>query len=217
MLDHQLDVAFATVALATYDPRDRTLTYACAGHPPPIVLGGGSLQPVTAAASPPVAAGLATGIRQTVVSLPGAATACFYTDGLIEARRDGELFGANRLEQALAALGPAATADALLNRVAEACDGRPDDMAACVLGVSGANLAPAVLEEELEVDREELSGDRPERFLRACGVAPAQIPRLLHSSRDTVDRLGTAVLHVRPAEGSAVDVGLRELEVLHSP
>jgi len=50
VLDHQLEVAFATVALATYDPRGRTLTYALAGHPPPIVLGSdGPVRAVTAA------------------------------------------------------------------------------------------------------------------------------------------------------------------------
>jgi hypothetical protein len=218
VLDHQLGVAFATVALATYDPTERTLTYACAGHPPPMVLGSEPVRPVPMPASPPVGAGLSTGIRQTVVSVPGRATICFYTDGLLEARIGGELFGAERLERALAQLGPGATAAGLLKHVAETCDRRPDDMAACVLGVRGADLAPAVRQEELELDRHELSTDRPERFLLACGVEPERIPGLLASAADAVERLGAAVLHVGLGAGSpTVEVGLRDVEILHAP
>ena len=218
VLDHQLEVAFATVALAVYDPRDRTLTHAGAGHPPPIVLGSEAVVPVMAASSPPIGAGLRAGIRQTVVSLPGRATACFYTDGLLEARAGGEFFGAERLQRAVAELGSAITAEALLAKVAEACDGRPDDMAACVLGVPGDDGAPRVREEELEVDRVELSSDRPEEFLLACGVAPALVPGLLHTARDAAERLGAAVIHVRMGEGPpSVEVGLPEVEVLHAP
>jgi stage II sporulation SpoE-like protein len=218
VLDHQLGVAFATVALATYDPTERTLTYACAGHPPPIVLGSEPVRPVAMPASPPVGAGLSTGIRQTVVSVPGQATICFYTDGLLEARIGGELFGAERLERALAQLGPGATAAGLLNHVAETCDRRPDDMAACVVGVRGADLAPAVREEELELDRHELSTDRPERFLLACGVEQERIPGLRASAADAVERLGAAVLHVSLGAGSpTVEVRLRDVEILHAP
>ncbi len=50
--------------------------------------GGGdaSIAPITACSSPPLGAGQPTGTRQTVVSIPGEALACFYTDGVIEAR-----------------------------------------------------------------------------------------------------------------------------------
>ncbi len=37
VLERQLGESFATVVAATYDPRERVLTYACAGHPPPVV------------------------------------------------------------------------------------------------------------------------------------------------------------------------------------
>jgi hypothetical protein len=216
VLDHQLEVAFATVALATYDPRGRTLTYALAGHPPPIVLGSdGPVRAVTAAASPPLGGGLSTGVRQTTITLPGRATVCFHTDGLVEARRGGELFGEPRLERTLAQLGAGASADVLLARVADQCDHRPDDMAACVLGLPGSPLPPGARVEELQVDRRELGGDRPAHFLLACGVRPDAVPGVLASARAALDHTDAAVLHVAAADGSlAVDVLPPEPEAL---
>jgi hypothetical protein len=203
VLGHQLDVAFATVALAAYDPRSRTLTYALAGHPPPLILGSdGSLPPVTAAASAPLGAGLTTGIRETTVALPGEATVCFYTDGLIEARSHGELFGVQRLERTLAQLGPGATAAALLASVAEQCDHRPDDMAACVLGVAGEPLGPSARFEKLEIDGRELAGDRPEDFLCACGLPGEEVLRVLVAAAATLDHADAAVLRVKMTDSA---------------
>jgi hypothetical protein len=216
VLDHQLEVPFATVALATYDPRERTLTYALAGHPPPIVLGSdGPVHAVTAAASPPLGGGLSTGMRQTTITLPGRATVCFHTDGLIEARRGGELFGEARLERALAQLGAGASADVLLDRVAEQSDHRPDDMAACVLGLPGAPLPAGARTEELAVDRRELAGDRPKQFLLACGLRPDAVPGVLAAAGAALDHADAAVLHVAAVDGSlTVDVLPPELEGL---
>jgi hypothetical protein len=208
VLDHQLEVPFATVALATYDPRERTLTYALAGHPPPIVLGpDGPVHAVTAAASPPLGGGLSTGMRQTAITLPGRATVCFHTDGLVEARRNGELFGAARLEQALAQLGAGASADVLLARVAEQSDHRPDDMAACVLGLPGVPLPAGPRVEELAVRRPELAGDRPKQFLLACGLRLDAVPGVLAAADAALDQADVAVLRVATVDGSlTVDV-----------
>ena len=215
VLGHQLEVAFATVALAVYDPRRRTLVYALAGHPPPIVIPEGVVPAVTAAAAAPLGAGLTTGVRQTTVVLPGGATVCFYTDGLVEARRRGELFGEERLRRTLAELGPGAGAEALLNRVAEQCDHRPDDMAACVLGFAGDALAPVAREEELEVGRRELGGARPAGFLLACGVDEAALPRVLAAATAALEHADAAVMRVSIGDGPpTVQVRPRESERL---
>ena len=137
VLEHQLGAWFATAVAATYDPRDRVLVYAYAGHPPPVVLGSRPITPTTACSAPPIGVGMRTGTRQTVVSVPGRSQICFYTDGVIEAKRDSELYGVERLTDTLAELGPRATASAVLDRVAAQADRRPDDMAACVLFVDG--------------------------------------------------------------------------------
>jgi Stage II sporulation protein E (SpoIIE) len=196
VLERQLGDSFATVVLATYHPRDRTLVYACAGHPPPLVLGTESIAPITISSAPPIGAGHPTGTRQTVVSLPGESVVCFYTDGVLDARVGGQLFGVRRLKLALAELGPDATACALLDRVAEQSDQRPDDMAACLLRVEGDRSAPSVRVEELELDRNEAERGRAERLLLALGRDAGEVERVISSARRAAARDGAVVLEL---------------------
>ncbi|HWW91324.1 MAG TPA: PP2C family protein-serine/threonine phosphatase [Solirubrobacteraceae bacterium] len=196
VLERQLGESFATVVLATYHPRERTLVYACAGHPPPLVLGSEPIAPITVCSSPPIGAGQPTGTRQTVVSLPGESLVCFYTDGVLDARVGGELFGVRRLKLALAELGPDATASALLDRVAEESDQRPDDMAACLLRVEGDRSAPSVQAEELELDRREAGRDRAGRLLLARGLDAGKVEHVIGAARSAVARDGAVVLEL---------------------
>jgi serine phosphatase RsbU (regulator of sigma subunit) len=201
VLERQLTGSFATVVAATYHPRDRVLTYAGAGHPPPLVVGTKPAAPITAANAPPIGAGLPTGTRQTVVSLPGWALACFYTDGVIEAKvGPEELYGPTRLEHTLEELGPETTAAVLLDRVA-AGSNHPDDMAACLLGIDGGPSEPTVQLEELELDSREAAGDRAQRFLLACGVSPGEIPAIMSSARATAAKSGNVVLKLSLGDG----------------
>jgi hypothetical protein len=217
-LERQLGGSFATVVLATYHPRDRILTYACAGHPPPLVTGTRPITPITVCSSPPIGVGQPTGMRQTVVSIPGQSLACFYTDGVTEARVGGELFGVGRLERTLAQLGPGATASVLLDRVAAETERRPDDLAACLLRIEGYPSAPALLVEELELDRHEATRNRAEQFLLAGGVGPGEVSEVLRSVHTAVARHGGVVLELHLGDGSP-EVALREHNVarLHPP
>jgi hypothetical protein len=218
VLARQLGESFATVVVATYHPRDRLLVYACAGHPPPIVLGSQSVAPITVCSSPPIGAGMRTGTRQTVVSVPGWCQVCFYTDGVTEARVGSELFGAERLTRTLAKLGPQATASALLEGVAGETTTRPDDMATCLLHVEGGADAPTALVEELELDHIGAVSDRTERFLLMCGVEPHELADLMRSAQAFAGRAGTVLLELRLADGSP-EVTLRHDNVafLHAP
>jgi serine phosphatase RsbU (regulator of sigma subunit) len=212
VLERQLGESFATVVLATYHPRERTLVYACAGHPPPLVLGSESIAPITVCSSPPIGAGQPTGTRQTVVSLPGESLVCFYTDGVLDARVAGQLFGVRRLKLALAGLGPDATASALLDRVAEESDQRPDDMAACLLRVEGDRSAPSVQKEELELDGREAGRDRAGRLLLARGLDAGKVEHVISSARGAVARDGTVVIELHLGE-MAPEVTLRPQNV----
>jgi serine phosphatase RsbU (regulator of sigma subunit) len=212
VLERQLGESFATVVLATYHPRERTLVYACAGHPPPLVLGSESIAPITVCSSPPIGAGQPTGMRQTVVSLPGESLICFYTDGLLDARVGGQLFGVRRLKLALAGLGPDATASALLDRVADEADQRPDDMAACLLRVEGDRSAPSVQTEELELDRREAGRDRAGRLLLARGLDAGEVEHVISSAKGAVARDGAVVLELHLSE-MAPEVTLRPQNV----
>jgi hypothetical protein len=222
VLDRQLGGQFATVVAATYNPRERLLVYACAGHPAPVVLGAhleaGAIEPVTASSSPPIGVGMRTGIRQTTVSVPGRAQVCFYTDGVTEARVGTELFGAERLRGALVELGTGASAAAVLDSVVERADARPDDMAACLLRVEGGEDAPEVLVEELELDRDSAASQRTERFLLACGVEREELAEVIHAARAAAGRDGTAVLELNHAQGAPhVTLRREHLRYLHIP
>jgi hypothetical protein len=222
VLDRQLAGSFATVAAATYNPRERKLTYATAGHPPPVMLGehqAHAAPTITSCSAPPIGAGMPTGTRQTVVSVPGPAQLCFHTDGVTEARVDGELFGAERLAQALASLERDADAAALLARVSECTDARPDDMAACLLRVHDGehDSAPVVVLEQLELTRELLDSTRFGRFLRDSSVPPAEAGAIARAARERLQRSDMPLLlELVPGIDGRATVTLHEDNVIHA-
>jgi hypothetical protein len=133
---------------------------------------------------------------------------CFFSDGLVEARRDGQLLGREHLREILATLGPRPVAEELLERVRAAAQGAPDDMVACVLSPRATASNEQVHVEELEVDARSLSRVGVRRFLRECAVSPAAMARALRLARETATSAGSAVIRVtfRPGRRS-VSVG----------
>jgi hypothetical protein len=211
VLERQLGGSFATVFAAVYHPRERTLTYATAGHPPPLVLGdapadapqqASAIAPVTACSAPPLGAGMRTGTRETVVALHGPARVCAYTDGVTEARVGEELFGAERLSQALRSLPQGASAADLLDSVAARSSARPDDMAACLLQVHGGAGAPAIVHERLELDATSAGSERVRRFLRECGVTEAQAAASVEHARRELEHARTVSLQLSYDDGA---------------
>lgn len=198
---------YATVALAVYESATGTLTYALAGHPPPMLLGVSGARPVTACSSPPVGWGVPTGRRQTTISLPAGAEACFFSDGLIEARRDGQLLGRGQLREILAGLGPRPVAEELLEQVRTAAQEAPDDMVACVLTPQASGRETHVHVEELEVDSAMLARGGVVRFLRECGLTPAKLTHALQLAADTAAADGSALLRIELSrQGATVTV-----------
>ncbi len=195
---------FTTVAVAVYDTGTGTLTYALAGHPPPIVVGPTAHHPVTKSASPAVGWGMPTGRRQTTVSLPAGALVCLFSDGLTEARSRGRMLGREGLETRLRRLGPRASAGALVEGVRAGADGAPDDMAACIITPDPVRSASALRVEELELDGRQLDGGRAEEFLEACEVSRSERASLVAQARRVAAESGSPVLHVRaqPARGA---------------
>jgi hypothetical protein len=157
---------------------------------------------VTRASSPPIGAGLPTGLRQTTVSLPAGSAACFFTDGLIEARRDGDLIGRLGLVDIIRGLGPHATATQVLDRVAAEADQVGDDMAACMFRVSdGPPVAVQPRVEELEVGADEPVEAIVERFLGACGASDEEIRGHVEDARATAAAARGAIVTVTFAHG----------------
>jgi Stage II sporulation protein E (SpoIIE) len=187
---------FTTVIVALHDPRAGTLTYATAGHPPPIVSGPCAHEPLTIASSPPLGLGFRTGLRETTVPLPLGSVACLFTDGLLEARAGDGMIGRERLTAMVAGLGPDESAEALLDEVISAADESPDDMAVCMLRVeSGTSmLAPRI--ETLEVEADDLDRPVAELFLEACEVPAEEAEAALEDASATLASAGGAVIEV---------------------
>ncbi|MGZ4438576.1 MAG: SpoIIE family protein phosphatase, partial [Nocardioidaceae bacterium] len=75
-----------TCVYAVFDPADRTLRFANAGHLPPILVRpGAGAETLVGAEDPPLGAG-PFNLTQQEVSLPARTLAVLYTDGLVERR-----------------------------------------------------------------------------------------------------------------------------------
>jgi serine phosphatase RsbU (regulator of sigma subunit) len=194
---------FATVVVAVHDPADGTLTYAMAGHPPPIFAGPGAHEPLTATSSPPIGLGFRTGLRETTIPLPPGTVACLFTDGLLEARRGDDLIGREELAHFVAELGPDEYAESILARVVATADEVPDDMAVCVLRAVAATETRAARVETLVLDAEDVALGVPDRFLEACDVPAYQAETALEALSTAAAAAGGAVLEVTCDESGA--------------
>ena len=190
---------FATVAVGVFAARSGKLTYALAGHHPPLVSAAHVREPIASCVSPPVGWGAPTGRRQTVISLPAGSQVCFFSDGLIEARYEGGLLGRERLGEMLASLGSRPQATELLERVRTEAEASADDMVACVLIPQTPTLGEPTHTEELLVDPRLLAGSEVRRFLRECRLSADEIKRTIENARAVAGTSGEALLRIQLA------------------
>src|SRR5581483_10738387 len=128
---------FITMTYLVVDAERGEVAVASAGHPSPrLVLPDGSVQALEAS-------GLVLGIdggqtyEETHATLPVGATIVLYTDGVVEARRDGELYGVERLDAFVASrcgLPPRKLAEAVARDARTFAGGElTDDVAVVVI------------------------------------------------------------------------------------
>jgi serine phosphatase RsbU (regulator of sigma subunit) len=149
LLAHVNDVVVEEIALGKFvtmlsvliDPAAREVRGASAGHPPiRVVDAEGRVSPLLS--SPGLALGVEAGERYTEerAELAPGSSLVLYTDGVIEARRDGDLYGEARLDAFLAGnagLGAQELADALVADCRSFSGGDlADDCAVVVLRVA---------------------------------------------------------------------------------
>ena len=202
----KLEGDFVTALLAIHDAAAGTLTYASAGHPPPIVVSGAGFEPVLVATAPPLGVGAISGQRQTTLPFPRGAIACFYTDGLSEARTGGRQLGAPGLERLVRELGPDVTAEQVIDRVVASARRVTDDAAACVITAEEGAAIVRSRVERLEVSSAELRGSMLREFLDACGVSVHGVRAAEREAREIAGRMGGALVEVRMGDRSQVDV-----------
>jgi serine phosphatase RsbU (regulator of sigma subunit) len=128
---------FITMAYLAVDPAKGEVACASAGHPPPrLVLADGTVQGLEAT-------GLVLGIdadqtyEEVRAEFPVGSTIVLYTDGVVESRRRGELYGTDRLDALLTAqrdLAPRELAHAVTEDAREYSGGElSDDLAVVVI------------------------------------------------------------------------------------
>ncbi|MBI1319101.1 MAG: SpoIIE family protein phosphatase [Candidatus Hydrogenedens sp.] len=139
--------AFVTAIAAVYDPRDGSITWASAGHPPPLLR-----RECGTVLNMPLLEGIPLGIlpetnytTESVVLEPGQCM-LLYTDGITEARsRGAEMFGTERLMQSLGVCGRSAqqSLDDIVERLRahEAGQHQDDDQTMLVLRAKDAPAA----------------------------------------------------------------------------
>ncbi|MFF8588946.1 PP2C family protein-serine/threonine phosphatase [Streptomyces althioticus] len=102
-LRHLQPDLFATAVIARFHPDDRTLTWAAAGHPPPVLrLPDGGVRTLDAKPGAMLGIPLSQDIPDHTERLAPGSTLALYTDGLVERRAQGIDPGIERLGSALA-------------------------------------------------------------------------------------------------------------------
>ncbi|MFF7331185.1 PP2C family protein-serine/threonine phosphatase [Streptomyces sp. NPDC090306] len=103
-LHHLQPDLYATAAIARFRPGDTSLTWAAAGHPPPVLrMPDGSVRTLDAKPGAMLGIPLRQEIRDHTVPIGPGATLALYTDGLVERRAEGIDPGIGRLAHALGA------------------------------------------------------------------------------------------------------------------
>jgi GAF domain-containing protein len=118
-LHHLQPDLYATAVIARFHPDEPALTWAAAGHPPPVLrTPDGQVQTLDAKPGAMLGIPLSQRIADHTVHLPPGSTLALYTDGLVERRAQGIDPGIARLADALAGF-PAAELDADLDGSAD--------------------------------------------------------------------------------------------------
>ncbi|MDX2526418.1 PP2C family protein-serine/threonine phosphatase [Streptomyces europaeiscabiei] len=113
-LHHLQPDLYATAVIARFHPQEPTLTWAAAGHPPPVLRSpDGRVRILDAKPGAMLGIPLHQEIADHTVPLPPGSTLALYTDGLVERRAQGIDPGIEQLASALEALPPATLDDDL--------------------------------------------------------------------------------------------------------
>jgi serine phosphatase RsbU (regulator of sigma subunit)/integral membrane sensor domain MASE1/anti-sigma regulatory factor (Ser/Thr protein kinase) len=86
-----------TLIYLVFDPATRTLRFTNAGHPPPLVFGGGESRYLEDGLAPPLGVTVGADLTECTHEIQPGATVLLYTDGLVERRSESIQVGLDRL------------------------------------------------------------------------------------------------------------------------
>ena len=187
--------AMATLAYAELDLEDGTLTYACAGHPPPLLLGSDGGRLLWEGRSLPLGASFEGHQRtQATDRLAAGESILLYTDGLVEDRARGISSGLDLLLEVavqVGAVAPSSLVDVVVGRLVAEIDNKDD---VCVLAV-----------------RRSLS---PTRFVHVFPASPGEVRKMRHALSVWLEAAGLdehethdVVLAVSEAASNSIEHG----------
>jgi serine phosphatase RsbU (regulator of sigma subunit) len=97
LVSHLPQAEMVTLMYLVFDPATRNLRFTNAGHPPPLVFGGGQSRYLEGGVSPPLGVVADASFTETSLDLAPGATLLLYTDGLVERRGESIQVGLDRL------------------------------------------------------------------------------------------------------------------------
>jgi hypothetical protein len=204
LADHE--GGLASLVAAVYDRRGGKLRFCAAGVPVPLLHGVPGPAPVAAPQPSPLGMSPLTCLMESTIPLVPGAVACFYSDGLVEARMDGEVLGESRLGEIATHLEPALSADRLVDRVADLASAVPNDLAVCVLRALEDAPSGGPRADELAVLSSSAAEGQIRDFLAACGVTSVRIESTLRAAMRLVEAEGGVLVHVERSRGAAISL-----------
>ncbi len=183
----------STALCVVIDPGSDRVTYACAGHPHPVVVDGDGSVRILRDGRGPALGVTDRGYTEAEAEVPAGASLLLFTDGLVERRSEALEVGLERLGAAAAA-ERAEPAGVLADRVVGALTGpvSSDDVA---LLVARRDATPSPLELELPATPDNLA------------VARAAVREWLTAARAGADAVQDVVLAAGEALANAVEHG----------
>jgi hypothetical protein len=133
---------FVTAFLLVLDRETGRATYASAGHPPPVLVGHRECRMLDVSFGVPLGAFSKDYLDGHLTLAPGDCLV-LYTDGITEARRSGELFGEQRLVEAVSRLrsrAPQGLAEGLRDEAAAFAGRLGDDLEVLVMRLTRTAL-----------------------------------------------------------------------------
>jgi len=174
IVNMRADTAIVTAIFGILDPATSTVTYAVAGHPPPILASHGGTAQTLPARGIPLGVAESVFTHDWTFTLPPGSLFALYTDGLTEHSRDVAR-GEEQLLDAVRAqiVSPGAEpAQAIVDRIFESRK-NADDVAALVLAI---------------VD------DAPDAFLFDFSALPLAVPIMRHALARFLEQRGVSDL-----------------------
>ena len=199
-----------SVFCAIVDPAAGTVTYSCAGHPPPIlVTAGGDYRLLDQARSLPLAMLPADWRRsQATATLPPGATLMLYTDGLVERRNQPLDKGIDAAAVTVAEYAqdhPDDVADHVMSAMTPAA-GYEDDVAVLIY-----RQPPAPLTVQVSADDPSclaLLRARLRQWLPAAGISPGPATDIMIAAGEAAANAFEHATAGRPADAAPVQIAL---------